>query len=159
MPDVLKALCLGAKAVGMGRPFLYAQSVSLLQSRSVPLSPVDQISTVIYKAYGEQGVKKLIHILEREIVLGMRLLGATNVKELVPEMVGQQIIAQCSVTNLFSRSNKCIGNLWKLSFRNVPEKALQIVMEYIGMTKAAIGQTIKSYRLCRWTFSLPVRPL
>jgi hypothetical protein len=24
--DVLKALCLGAKAVGVGRPFLYAQS-------------------------------------------------------------------------------------------------------------------------------------
>lgn len=28
--DVLKALCLGAKAVGLGRPFLYAQSVSCL---------------------------------------------------------------------------------------------------------------------------------
>ena len=26
--DVLKALCLGATAVGLGRPFLYAQSVS-----------------------------------------------------------------------------------------------------------------------------------
>lgn len=26
--DVIKALCLGARAVGMGRPFLYAQSVS-----------------------------------------------------------------------------------------------------------------------------------
>jgi hypothetical protein len=26
--DILKALCLGAKAVGLGRPFLYAQSVS-----------------------------------------------------------------------------------------------------------------------------------
>lgn len=26
--DVLKALCLGAKAVGLGRSFLYAQSVS-----------------------------------------------------------------------------------------------------------------------------------
>ena len=25
--DILKALCLGATAVGMGRPFLYAQSV------------------------------------------------------------------------------------------------------------------------------------
>lgn len=29
VPDVLKALCLGARAVGMGRPFLYAQSVSI----------------------------------------------------------------------------------------------------------------------------------
>ena len=27
--DVLKALCLGARGVGLGRPFLYAQSVRL----------------------------------------------------------------------------------------------------------------------------------
>ena len=27
-PDVVKAACLGARAVGLGRPFLYAQSVS-----------------------------------------------------------------------------------------------------------------------------------
>ncbi|KAI5121350.1 hypothetical protein M0805_000658 [Coniferiporia weirii] len=62
--DVLKALCLGAKAVGMGRSFLYAQS-----------------------AYGEEGVERLLRILETEIVLGMRLLGARSVSELVPEMV------------------------------------------------------------------------
>ncbi|EED78421.1 predicted protein [Postia placenta Mad-698-R] len=62
--DVLKALCLGAKAVGLGRPFLYAQS-----------------------AYGEAGVVQAVRILQREIVLGMRLLGATSVSELVPEMV------------------------------------------------------------------------
>ncbi|KAF8922417.1 FMN-dependent dehydrogenase-domain-containing protein [Mucidula mucida] len=43
--DVVKALCLGAKAVGMGRPFLYAQS-----------------------AYGEAGVSKAIDILQNEIV-------------------------------------------------------------------------------------------
>ncbi|KDQ63607.1 hypothetical protein JAAARDRAFT_189164 [Jaapia argillacea MUCL 33604] len=64
--DVVKALCLGAKAVGMGRPFLYAQS-----------------------AYGEAGVVKAIRLLEREITTGMRLLGATKVSELVPEMVEQ----------------------------------------------------------------------
>ncbi|KAI5117291.1 hypothetical protein M0805_006813 [Coniferiporia weirii] len=62
--DVLKALCLGARAVGMGRPFLYAQS-----------------------AYGEEGVTRLINILESEIVRGMRQLGARNVSCLVPEMV------------------------------------------------------------------------
>lgn len=27
LPDILKALCLGATAVGIGRSFLYAQSV------------------------------------------------------------------------------------------------------------------------------------
>ncbi|KAI0702513.1 FMN-dependent dehydrogenase-domain-containing protein [Cytidiella melzeri] len=62
--DILKAVCLGAKACGLGRPFLYAQS-----------------------AYGAAGVIKIIRILEREILWGMRLLGARSVKELVPEMV------------------------------------------------------------------------
>ncbi|KAL6302198.1 FMN-dependent dehydrogenase-domain-containing protein [Sparassis latifolia] len=62
--DVLKALCLGAKAVGLGRAFMYAQS-----------------------AYGEEGVIHTVRILEREILTGMRLMGATNVGELVPEMV------------------------------------------------------------------------
>ncbi|TFK57135.1 hypothetical protein OE88DRAFT_1730547 [Heliocybe sulcata] len=64
--DVIKALCLGAKAVGMGRPFLYAQS-----------------------AYGEDGVAKAVQILQREIVTAMKLVGARSVKELVPEMVEQ----------------------------------------------------------------------
>ncbi|KAJ7574442.1 FMN-dependent dehydrogenase-domain-containing protein [Mycena floridula] len=62
--DVLKALCLGATAVSMGRNFLYAQS-----------------------AYGAAGVEKIIQILEREILTGMRLLGASTVKDLKPEMV------------------------------------------------------------------------
>ncbi|KAJ7181797.1 FMN-dependent dehydrogenase-domain-containing protein [Mycena crocata] len=62
--DVLKALCLGATAVGLGRAFLYAQS-----------------------AYGELGVVKIIRILEREILTGMRGLGAATVKDLKPGMV------------------------------------------------------------------------
>jgi len=74
--DVVKALCLGAKAVGMGRPFLYAQS-----------------------AYGEAGVEKLIHLMEREIILAMRLVGATRVEELVPEMV-EQVSWQPSLAKL-----------------------------------------------------------
>ncbi|KAJ3726995.1 FMN-dependent dehydrogenase-domain-containing protein [Lentinula raphanica] len=62
--DVIKALCLGAKAVGLGRPFLYALS-----------------------AYGEVGVSKLISILEREIVTSMRLLGAARISDLTPELI------------------------------------------------------------------------
>ncbi|GJE85999.1 FMN-dependent alpha-hydroxy acid dehydrogenase family protein [Phanerochaete sordida] len=62
--DVLKAVCLGARAVGLGRPFLYAQS-----------------------AYGAEGVVKVIRILEREIYMCMRLLGARTVDDLVPQMV------------------------------------------------------------------------
>ncbi|KAH7931134.1 hypothetical protein BV22DRAFT_1027892 [Leucogyrophana mollusca] len=62
--DVLKALCLGAKAVGMGRAFLYAQS-----------------------AYGEAGVVHMVRILQREIRFGMESLGVRTIGELVPEMV------------------------------------------------------------------------
>jgi len=62
--DVVKALCLGAKAVGLGRAFLYAQS-----------------------AYGEAGVVHLVRILQREIRFCMESLGARSVKELVPELV------------------------------------------------------------------------
>ncbi|KAH9937554.1 uncharacterized protein B0H18DRAFT_1113373 [Fomitopsis serialis] len=62
--NVLKALCLGATAVGLGRVFMYANS-----------------------AYGEAGVVQAVRIMQREITLGMRLLGVTSVKEMVPEMV------------------------------------------------------------------------
>jgi len=62
--DVIKALCLGAKAVGLGRSFLYAQS-----------------------AYGVSGVVRIVTILEREIVTAMRLLGASSVQDLHPGMV------------------------------------------------------------------------
>ncbi|KAK7036529.1 hypothetical protein VNI00_011726 [Paramarasmius palmivorus] len=61
--DVIKALCLGARAVGFGRAFLYAQS-----------------------AYGEAGCDKIIQILEREITTAMRLLGASKLRDLKPEM-------------------------------------------------------------------------
>lgn len=37
-PDVVKALCLGAKAVGLGRPFLYAQSVRAMELRRAAIS-------------------------------------------------------------------------------------------------------------------------
>ncbi|KAF6766328.1 cytochrome b2 [Ephemerocybe angulata] len=62
--DVIKALCLGAKAVGLGRAFLYAQS-----------------------AYGEAGVVKIIQLLRHEIVTSMQLIGAARVSDLKPEMV------------------------------------------------------------------------
>ncbi|PBK98430.1 hypothetical protein ARMGADRAFT_1051852 [Armillaria gallica] len=62
--DVVKALCLGAKAVGLGRSFLYAQS-----------------------AYGEIGVLKILKILEKEIVTAMKLVGAASVKDLTPDLV------------------------------------------------------------------------
>ncbi|RDX49317.1 glyoxylate dehydrogenase [Polyporus arcularius HHB13444] len=62
--DVLKAIALGAKAVGVGRPFLYA-----------------------FCAYGQEGVEKAIQIFRDEFEMNMRLLGARTIDEVVPDMV------------------------------------------------------------------------
>lgn len=62
--DVLKAIALGATAVGIGRPFLYA-----------------------YSAYGSDGVVHALNMLRDELVMDMRLLGARTLKEVVPEML------------------------------------------------------------------------
>jgi len=52
--DVVKALCLGASAVGFGRPFMYAVN------------------------YGEEGVEHLAGILQDEIRVAMQLCGMTD---------------------------------------------------------------------------------
>lgn len=80
--DVVKAVCLGATAVGLGRPFLYAQSVSTHVRMDTNL-----LKWILCQAYGVAGVSKIIDILRREIVTAMRLLGASKVEDLRPEMV------------------------------------------------------------------------
>ncbi|KAG9030433.1 Cytochrome b2, mitochondrial precursor [Tulasnella sp. JGI-2019a] len=62
--DVLKAICLGAKACGFGRSFLYANA-----------------------AYGEAGVTKTIQILRAEITNAMQQIGVTSLAQCTPEMV------------------------------------------------------------------------
>ena len=59
--DILKALCLGAKAVGMGRPFLYSLN------------------------YGEEGVAHLIDIMKDELVTAMKLVGITELGQVGPD--------------------------------------------------------------------------
>ncbi|KAJ6538470.1 FMN-dependent dehydrogenase-domain-containing protein [Mycena vulgaris] len=73
--DVLKAIALGATAVGVGRPFLYS-----------------------FSAYGSEGVEKALQILHDEFEMNMRLLGAPTLKDVVPAMVdasnlGSHIVA------------------------------------------------------------------
>lgn len=66
--DILKAVAIGGKdikvSVGLGRPFLYANS-----------------------AYGEEGVSKLIQILKMELEMDMRLLGVTKISDLTSRHV------------------------------------------------------------------------
>ena len=55
--DVLKCLCLGATAVGMGRPFLYSVN------------------------YGQEGVEHLIDIIRTEMATTMALIGITSLDQ------------------------------------------------------------------------------
>ncbi|KAJ7188747.1 glyoxylate dehydrogenase [Mycena filopes] len=79
--DVLKALALGASAVGIGRGFLYA-----------------------FSSYGQEGVEKAIEILRDEFEMNMRLLGITSLKELGPELVDASALhsRQAPQDNLYS---------------------------------------------------------
>ncbi|KAL2428924.1 L-lactate dehydrogenase (cytochrome) [Exophiala dermatitidis] len=61
--DILKAVCLGAVAVGVGRPVLFATG------------------------YGQDGVEQLIDILKDEFEVAMRNNGITSLDECSPEYV------------------------------------------------------------------------
>ncbi|KAI5463071.1 FMN-dependent dehydrogenase-domain-containing protein [Mariannaea sp. PMI_226] len=62
--DIIKALCLGARGVGIGRPFLYAMS-----------------------AYGQAGVERAMQLLKDELEMNMRLIGCRRIEELSPDLV------------------------------------------------------------------------
>lgn len=66
--DVIKAIALGASAVGVGRPVLYSMCAD----------------------YGKEGLKRLIQILRTEVTTNMALAGAKSVEELVPELVNTE---------------------------------------------------------------------
>ncbi|KAJ5489804.1 Aldolase-type TIM barrel [Penicillium expansum] len=82
--DILKAICLGAKAVLIGRPFLYALN------------------------YGQEGVKHLIDILELELQTAMRLVGITDLSQAHPGLVNTQ-----DLDNLISREMASSEYSWQ----------------------------------------------
>lgn len=102
--DVIKALCLGATAVGIGRPFLYAQSVSCSYGSCME----NPVLIGFEKAYGVPGVVTIVEILQREILTAMRLLGVSSIKGLKPEMV-------CgSSTGVFNVVAYCLRFRWNV---------------------------------------------
>ncbi|MCA1585498.1 MAG: alpha-hydroxy-acid oxidizing protein [Acidobacteria bacterium] len=62
--DVLKAVALGARAVLIGRPYLWALA-----------------------AAGEDGVKRVLDLLRTELVLAMALAGAPTIREITRDLV------------------------------------------------------------------------
>ncbi|KAM6490743.1 FMN-dependent dehydrogenase domain containing protein [Amanita muscaria] len=73
--DVLKAIALGATAVGVGRQFLYALS-----------------------AYGQEGVEKAFQIMHDEFEMNMRLIGANSIRDVVPSMADASCLKSHFVT-------------------------------------------------------------
>lgn len=75
--DVVKALALGATAVGIGRPTLYSMA----------------------GGFGAYGVRRMIQILRREIELNMAFVGAKSVNELHPGLLNAR-----QLDNMLSQS-------------------------------------------------------
>jgi isopentenyl diphosphate isomerase/L-lactate dehydrogenase-like FMN-dependent dehydrogenase len=63
--DIVKALALGARAIGVGRPYVWGLS-----------------------AFGQQGVERVLDILRAELQLTMRQVGAPSVQRITSAMVG-----------------------------------------------------------------------
>jgi isopentenyl diphosphate isomerase/L-lactate dehydrogenase-like FMN-dependent dehydrogenase len=62
--DIVKALCMGAKGVAVGRPYLWGLG-----------------------AFGQPGVEQVLSILRTELTVAMQQVGAPDLKHLVPAMV------------------------------------------------------------------------
>ena len=62
--DIVKALCMGAKGVAIGRPYLWGLG-----------------------AFGEPGVERVLELLRIELRAAMQQVGAPSLKQLVPAMV------------------------------------------------------------------------
>ena len=60
--DVLKALCLGANFVGVGRPILFGVA-----------------------ARGEEGASEVLQILQSELVTTMKIVGVTSLRQPIEE--------------------------------------------------------------------------
>ncbi|ESZ93687.1 hypothetical protein SBOR_5927 [Sclerotinia borealis F-4128] len=66
--DIFKALCLGAKAVGIGRGFLFALG------------------------WGQSGVEKYVEILRDELETTMRMMGVTDISQVHPGMLNTRAV-------------------------------------------------------------------
>ena len=68
--DIFKAVALGAKGVGVGRPVLYSLA-----------------------AYGQEGVERMLQLLKDELTMCMRLMGAPTIADIEPGMIQTRNIA------------------------------------------------------------------
>lgn len=73
--DIIKALALGATAVGVGRPVLYSMA----------------------GGYGEFGVRRMLQILRNELKTNMAFIGASSIEEIGRSMLNTRRIERLMV--------------------------------------------------------------
>ena len=78
--DIVKALCMGAKGVAIGRPYLWGLG-----------------------AFGQPGVERVLQILRTELKVAMQQVGAPSLKDLKPSMVVRALIANMNMKQASSR--------------------------------------------------------
>lgn len=81
--DVLKALCLGANAVGLGRPIIYAATG--WGAEGVEKAFMSELSVSAVPAIAMNFADH--PVLKHEMEIGMRSLGVTRLDQLRPELL------------------------------------------------------------------------
>ncbi|CEP18022.1 hypothetical protein [Parasitella parasitica] len=97
--DIFKAIALGAKGVGIGRPFLVNIPCTTNNHFGLQLTLVSSNSQYAMSAYGVEGVEKLLELLQHEFEMVMRLMGVTRIEDIKPEMVDIRNIKDHFVAN------------------------------------------------------------
>eukprot|EP01062_Namystynia_karyoxenos_P072618 TRINITY_DN6892_c0_g1_i1.p1 TRINITY_DN6892_c0_g1~~TRINITY_DN6892_c0_g1_i1.p1 ORF type:complete len:830 (+),score=297.76 TRINITY_DN6892_c0_g1_i1:91-2490(+) len=69
--DIIKAVALGAKGVGLGKPAVYSMS-----------------------AYGQEGIERMLDILQEELTKSMQLCGAPDLAALNPRLVNAESLGR-----------------------------------------------------------------
>jgi L-lactate dehydrogenase (cytochrome) len=83
--DVVKALCLGAKAVGMGRPFVYALG---WEAAGVEKAIESEFINQLW-----QGCSKTMPpVIRDEVETTMKLLGVTSLNQLGPHLLNTKAL-------------------------------------------------------------------
>jgi L-lactate dehydrogenase (cytochrome) len=95
--DVLKALALGATAVGIGRPFMYALST---HGTDGVCRALESKLMSFHHQCSPQTDRFPVVVLADEIQTNMRLLGVTSVEHLKPSMLNTRRLEQEIVTTL-----------------------------------------------------------
>jgi len=117
--DIIKALCLGAKGVGIGRPFLYAMST-----------------------YGLPGVDRAIQLLKDEMEMNMRLIGASSIDQLNPTLVDARGLNNHTATVPVDSLVSVLSHVSEIL------ESLTMLRELLFMTPWSTHPKERSYKCC-----------